>query len=112
MLTLKQHRLLRELKKKYAYELAEQSENPDLQDDRDVLLTLLTYQFDQQLSSSINQLAENMPEDEAIRLLCGIFAKSAGQMMQIYDKKYKGYKGLRKLFDAVIDEAVRSNNEA
>lgn len=74
----------------------------------DVLETLAVLEFDQNITSSINDLGYIFGEDKAIELFVSVIARSYGQLLHLYGKNNGDPDKLRKLFETQLTKTEKS----
>ena len=103
MLTLPQQVKLKQLKKKYAHDLAiHRNINANIADD-ELFIVLNTLELEAQLIEIIENLEAEVGHQNASEITVLCFAKIYRQLVDIYDKKYSNKKFIERIFNKVFE---------
>lgn len=87
MLNLQQRVILKDLRKKYGYDIAALPKFSIPMSDELMLETLLLLELDVEITASLNNIHNIMGErGDVIRMMLAVLAKSSGQLLGLYEK--------------------------
>lgn len=95
---------LKELKDRYGYDMAlaniPKPEDTDAMsdNDHDLLMTLMVLDMDRKILDIISDIVEFFDDKHSLKVLVAVLAKSTGQLVNMYAKRYNNTNEIEDLF--------------